>query len=437
MSGFHVMAKPSGSACNLDCKYCFYLEKARLYPEAPAVPRMTRSTLEAYIQQTIAAHPRGEIPFAWQGGEPTLMGLSFFEDVVALQRAHGAGGRASNVLQTNGVLLDARWAGFFQEHGFRVGLSIDGPRGLHDRYRVRRGGSGSFDEAVRAFRLLQDHGVTVHTLTTVHAGNQHAGGEVYAFLRDLGSRLLQFIPIVERQAAAPDATGLRLPAPDQGPAPLAPWSVDGAAYGAFLIEIFDRWIREDVGRVGVQMFETALAAWMGLPATHCVFAETCGRALALEHQGDVYACDHYVYPEHRLGNLHDTPIGALVGSPAQRAFGRAKRDTLPSACRRCTWRFACNGGCPKHRLVDVGEGGRRLNHLCAGYTAFFAHADPWLRQLAAALRAGQSGEAFMAGLPASGAPTAGPPQARNAPCRCGSGRKAKKCCDRPGAGGQA
>lgn len=394
---FHVMLKPSGAACNLDCRYCFYLEKEKLYA-GPGRPRMSDATLERYVIDYIsAAPPGGVVTFAWQGGEPTLMGPEFYRRAVALQKQHAAGRVVENAFQTNGTLLDDEWASLFKEHQFLVGVSIDGPRAIHDRHRVNKGGRPTWDAVMRGIEVLKKHRVDFNTLTCVTRESAQKPLDIYRFLRGIGSTFQQFIPVVER---LPDARArdwsLSLAAPPTGDASaedaprLAPWSLRSGDYGRFLCAIFDRWVRHDVGRVHVQLFDCALGKWLGMPGGLCVHAETCGRAVAVEHNGDVYSCDHYVYPDHRLGNLHRDSLAALVDSERQRAFGRAKRDALPRQCRECPVLFACNGGCPKHRFARAADGEPGLNHLCADYRAFFTHIDTPMRFMAGLFRAGRA-----------------------------------------------
>lgn len=382
---FHVMAKPAGPRCNIACDYCYYLSKDGLYPEIRKF-RMSEDVLERYISEHIAAHQAlglDEVTFGWQGGEPTMLGLDFFETVVRLQDRHRPDGFAvHNALQTNGMLLDAGWAGFLRDHRFLVGISIDGPRHIHDRYRRDRAGRPSFRAVMAGLDLLQRHQVEFNALTVVNRNSALHPREIYEFLRGAGVEHMQFIPVVERRSG----TGA-LAAPPQidggaAPDPMTQWSVRPAAYGRFLCTVFDLWRRRDIGRVFVQFIEDHLRSWSGLPSGLCVFAETCGGALALEQNGDLYACDHYVYPEFRLGNLATQPLADMVWSDRQQEFGRAKRDSLPRQCLGCAYRFACNGGCPKHRLVETGEPGRGLNYLCPAYRQFFGHAGPELRAMA-------------------------------------------------------
>lgn len=372
---FQVMTKPRGSICNLDCHYCFYLQKEALYPHSDF--RMADEVLARFVSQYIEAHATApEVTFAWQGGEPTLMGLAFFERLVALQQHYRRPGqRILNALQTNGVLLDDAWGQLLRQHDFLVGVSLDGPAALHDLYRQDKGGKPTFARVLAGIDVLKTHQVPFNVLTCVNAANVQHPLTVYRFLRDeIGAEFIQFIPIVE-PAAAPALVSTR--------------SISDEAYGAFLIAIFNEWVRRDVGRVSVQIFEAALAVWAGKGLGLCIFDETCGRGLALEHNGNVYACDHFVDPAHRLGNLQTQSLIELVESPAQIAFGQAKKADLPAYCRRCPVRFACNGGCPKDRLLVTPDGESGLNYLCTGYKAFFSHIDRAMQGMALLLHAGR------------------------------------------------
>ena len=392
---FSIMAKPAGPFCNIDCTYCYYLEKARLYPDASRF-RMSDRVLTRYVQSHIAAQAAAglaETVFYWQGGEPTVLGLDFFRKVIALQdRSRPEGMTISNVLQTNGTLIDADWAAFLAENRFLVGISLDGPERLHDRYRRDRAGRPTFGAAMRGLGHLLDAGVEVNILATVNRANVVKPKEVYRFLSGLGTPFIQFIPIVERQV---DESGLS-PVPqldvgaDSGTVAVTEWSVSPAAYGKFLCDIFDLWYRHDVARISVQFFDVQLGLWLGQPATLCVFAEECGGGLALEHNGDVFSCDHYVYPQYRLGNLMEDDLATLAAAPVQRAFGRQKSASLPRQCLSCRYRFACNGGCPKHRFACSRDGEPGLNYLCEAHRRFFRHAGPRLEAMAARLARGQS-----------------------------------------------
>lgn len=388
-SAFHLLAKPVGPICNLDCTYCFYLEKEKLYGRREDW-RMDDATLERYVRDYIAAQPGDEASFAFQGGEPTLLGVSYFEKIVALQRKHAGGKRIENSIQTNGTLLDDRWGEFLAGNGFLVGLSLDGPPELHDTWRVDRRQQPTFDKVMAGATVLKRHGVEFNLLACVNSTTVREPERVYDFLRSVGTPFLQFIPIVEREAD-PVSTKLGLDLggpPDLRTPPLSrkapamtPWSVDPADYGEFLVRVFERWIAADVGEVFVQIIESAAARWLGLPAGICVFEETCGRALALEHNGDVYTCDHFVYPDQKIGNLNTTPLAALADSPMARAFGNAKRDALPRYCRECEVRFACNGECPKHRFTWTPDGEWGLNYLCPAYKRFFNHIAPAMERI--------------------------------------------------------
>ena len=436
--GFHIMTKPVGPICNLDCKYCFYLEKENLYPAHAHRPgysdwEMPADVLESYVRQYIESQQADTISFAWQGGEPTLLGVDFFRRVIALQQKFANGKRIENAFQTNGVLLDDDWGEFLARNHFLVGLSIDGPRELHDHYRVDKGGQPTFTRVVAGLNMLKKHGVEFNTLTVVNRHNARQPLEVYRFLREAGSGYMQFIPVVERIAHDANASGLLLVAPAASDdARVSEWSVDPLDYGKFLCAIFDEWVRNDVARYYIQIFDVALESWLGLPASLCVFRETCGSAMALEHNGDLYSCDHFVYPENKLGNIMESPLESLVASPQQAKFGLDKRETLPRYCRGCDVRFACNGECPKHRFIRTPDGESGLNYLCAGYKLFFHHVDPYMRFMAGELRrqcppanvmqwARQRDRDELRHHPADR-------PGRNDPCPCGSGRKYKKCC---------
>ncbi len=376
---YHVLAKPTGALCNLDCQYCYFLSKAALYPGSRF--HMSDALLETYIRQLIASHRTPEVTIAWQGGEPTLMGLDFYRRAGELEKRYQKPSTTiQNTIQTNGTLLNDEWCAFFRDHQFLIGLSLDGPREMHDAYRKDKGGHPTFDLVLRAARLLQKHRVEFNILTTVNAANADHPLAVYRFLRDeVGAQFIQLIPIVER-INTDGGTGF------QEGTQVTSRSVTAEQWGRFLIAVFDEWVRHDVGRVFVQMFDAALASWVGAPPTLCIFAETCGNALALEHNGDLYACDHFVEPAYRLGNIQQDRMIDLVASPKQRHFGLAKRDTLPPYCRECAVRFACHGECPKNRFITTPDGEPGLNYLCAGYQAFFTNIDRPMRLMADLLR---------------------------------------------------
>lgn len=426
ITGCHVMAKPTGSVCNIDCTYCFYLEKEALYPERNTRWQMSDETLERYICQHIDAQSGDNVTFAWQGGEPTMMGLAFFRRVIALCDKYADGKKITHALQTNGILLDDAWARFFAEHRFLIGLSIDGPAPLHNQYRVNRAGKGTHDRVMAAMALLKAHHVEFNTLTVVGKHNVEHALEVYEFLVAAGSRYIQFIPLVER-LSNDASSALQLVLPGESAARLAPWTVPSWQFGDFLCQIFDLWVRRDVERVSVQMFDVAMAAWTGQPPVLCVHSATCGHAFALESNGDLYNCDHFVYPEHKLGNIHQQTIHELNHSEQAIAFGQAKEARLTTDCRRCEFRPVCHGGCPKHRFAVSPGGYPGHNYLCAGYKHFFKHITPYMNVWQQLQENGYPPSAIAQWLAseAQQAPTAAK---RNDPCPCGSGRKYKKCC---------
>ena len=381
----HLMAKPTGPACNLDCEYCFYTEKVVLFPDSKTV-RMPDAILESYVKEYIAFQPASEILFTWQGGEPTLAGLDFFRKAVRLQKKYAAGKRVSNALQTNGTLLDDDWCRFLKANDFLVGISLDGPEHIHDLYRVDRKGGPTFGKVMKGLSLLQKHQVEYNVLSSVTKEASEAALEVYRFLKKSGVQFIQFIPIVERN---PDegarALGLRHGMPPDAnrqvsrSLDITPWSVEPLSYGDFLVQIFDEWIRNDVGATFVMNFEWSLASWLGLPATICIFSKACGDSLVMERNGDIYSCDHYVYPQYRLGNIAESPLSTMAESAAQREFGAAKELALPSVCKNCDVRFACNGGCPKHRFMRSVNGEPGLNYLCEGYKKYFSHIHRYMK----------------------------------------------------------
>jgi uncharacterized protein len=429
---FHVMTKPIGPICNLDCKYCFYLEKEKLFPTNERFV-MPDHILEEYIRQHIEGHSTAEVSFAWQGGEPTLLGVKFFRKVVAFQAKYAHGKTIRNALQTNGTLLNDEWGEFLQRHRFLVGLSIDGPRDLHDTYRVDKKQNPTFERVMAGLAILKKHRVDFNTLTVVNRANSKRPLEVYRFLKEIGSCYIQFIPLVERladQVGHAHEPGLALPPePGEGAAdrPVTPWSVDAQQYGIFLVEIFEEWVRHDVGRIFVQLFDVALGNWMGLGSSLCIFAEKCGAALALEHNGDVYSCDHYVYPHYQLGNILNKSLGEMANSPEQRHFGSQKFATLPNYCRKCEVRFACHGECPKNRFIDTPDGEPGLNYLCPAYKHFFNAIDPYMKTMVQLLNAGRAPAEIMGLLMERYRETGQRTTRRNDPCPCGSGRKFKHC----------
>jgi uncharacterized protein len=402
-SGVHVLAKPTGPICNLDCKYCFFLSKEMLYPGDRF--RMSDELLETYIRQLLEMQPLGDVIVAWQGGEPTLMGIDFLRRAMAyVEQYRKVGQNILHTMQTNGTLLDDEWCAFLKQHKVLVGLSVDGPRQMHDAYRVNKRGFGSFGDVMQGYELLRRHGVEVNILCTIHAANADHPLDVYRFFRDeLQASYLQFIPIVERttEALIPLANlgwgnrpGADRPLYVQHGAQVTERSVGAEQFGRFLIAIFDEWVRRDVGKVFVQTFDVALGSWLG-QHNLCIFSPTCGKAVALEHNGDLYSCDHYVEPEYLLGNIGETSMGALVSSPKQRAFGQHKLDSLPKYCRECSVLFACYGECPRNRFISTPEGEPGLNYLCAGYKQFFNHINPAMNTMAGLLRQNRYADEIM------------------------------------------
>jgi uncharacterized protein len=416
---FHLLSKPTGATCNLDCAYCFFLAKEMLYPGSRF--RMADEQLENYIRQLIESHRTPEVTLAWQGGEPTLMGLHFFKRSIEYARKYALPGMTIlHTIQTNGTLINDEWADFFKEHNFLVGISIDGPRAMHDVYRHDKGGAPTFDKVMRGLSFLKKHGVEWNALVTLNHANVNRPVEVYRFLRDeCGAKFIQFIPIVERHHV--DGVPYGSEVTDR--------SVTAQQYGQFLVGVFEEWVRRDIAEVYVQMFDVALANWYGEPSGLCVFSRTCGTALALEHNGDLYSCDHFVEPQHKLGNINQTHMIELIASDQQLKFGRDKYDTLPQYCLACDVRFACHGGCPKDRFINAPDGQPGLNYLCAGYKLFFHHIDETMQWMVNLLRQDRAPSEVMrlyaakdqewqALLARTG---------RNDPCPCGSGKKFKHC----------
>jgi len=407
---YHLLAKPAGAACNLGCQYCFFLSKEKLYP-ARESPLMTEALLETYIRQLMESSPGPQVDVAWQGGEPMLRGLGFFRRSVEVaskyRRPHQ---RVLHTIQTNGTLIDDEWAEFFKRNGYLVGISIDGPQAMHDAYRVDKRNEGSFDDVVRGWKCLQKHKVDVNILCTIHAANALHPLDVYRFFRDeLKAQYIQLIPIVERATEETIALanrgwgglkGTDRPLYRQSGNLVTDRTVKADQFGKFLIAIFDEWVLRDVGKVFVTTFDVALGSWLGR-YNACIIAPTCGNALVMEHNGDVYSCDHYVEPEHLIGNVAKTPLAALVRSEKQRRFGRAKFDSLPEYCRKCPVLFACYGECPRNRFVKTPTGEDGLNYLCEGYKAFFQHIDRPMRIMADLVRRGRYADEIM-GLQSSG-----------------------------------
>ncbi|MFZ0889102.1 MAG: anaerobic sulfatase maturase [Candidatus Binataceae bacterium] len=405
------MVKPAGAVCNLDCGYCYYLAKQALYPKGE-LPRMRDDLLESYIVQHIEACPKDVIFFLWHGGEPTILGLDYFRRIVELQRKHRPAGRQIlNGIQTNGTLLDEEWCRFLAAERFEVGISIDGPRELHDCYRVTRGGRASHKQVMQSYRLLKRYRVPCDVLCVVHRVNVGQPTAVYRFFSEIGADVLQFLPLVMRR----------------GETEVSAETVPAEAYGSFLCAIFDEWVKRDIGRIAIQNFDEALRPFLGVEHALCVFKETCGDVVVVEHNGDFYSCDHFVAPQHLLGNIRERPLVEMLEDPAQQEFGRNKRDGLPRYCRECEFLKSCNGGCPKDRFVLTPEGDQGLNYLCPGLKKFFSHSRPNLQKIASLMRSGVAVEQLVHHL-RSESGEATPQAGRNDPCPCGSGRKYKKCC---------
>ncbi len=416
-SVFHIMAKPAGAICNLKCRYCFFLEKEALYPGSKF--RMSDEVLEAYVRQVIESSTIRQPTIAWQGGEPTLMGLEFFRKSIEFEKKYlKPGMTVQNTIQTNGILLDEKWCEFLHQHQFLVGLSLDGPKELHDTYRRDKAGRPVFDKVMHAARLLQQHRVEFNILATVNAANADYPLDVYRFFRDeVEAQFIQFIPVVQRK------TGSTLDTDSSG---VTEVSVRPQQYGHFLNAIFDEWVIRDVGSVFINHFDAALAAWVGATPGLCTTAPTCGFAMVLEHNGDLYSCDHFVLPEFLLGNIMQTPMAELAVSEKQLQFGRDKKETLPRQCRECEVLFACNGECPKNRFIHQ-PGDHPLNYLCPGLKSFFLHIDRPMRIMADLLRRRRSPAEIMSLGATQPQNCEMPKPGRNEPCPCGSGLKFKRC----------
>ncbi len=430
---FSVMLKPIGPICNLNCTYCYYLEKKNLYQDVRNF-RMNDELLEEYTKQYIESQNVPVVSFIWQGGEPTLMGVDFFKKALKLQKKYANGKRIDNVFQTNGTLLNDEYCKLFSDNNFLIGVSVDGPEKLHDLHRKTNSGAGSFSVVMKGIELLHKYKVEFNTLSVVNKEIAYHPLEVYHFLKRIGSGFIQFIPIVERTANQPGPDRLNLVAPVFGQnARVTEWSVEPLAYGKFLCTIFDEWVRNDVGKYFVQIFDVTLANWAGERPGLCVFTETCGDALVMEHNGDMFTCDHFVYPEYFLGNILKKPLREMAVSEQQKQFGRDKRDKLPKYCFECEYRFACNGECPKHRFAITPEGQEGLSYLCPAYKLFFSHVHPYMQFMADELKAKRAPANVMEWVKRLDRRkeekfviNKGPQ--RNDPCPCGSGKKYKNCC---------
>lgn len=416
---FHILCKPIGPICNLECEYCFYLSKKNLYPRGNKW-RMTDEVLETYTRQYIECQPPGtaEVNFAFQGGEPTLMGVDFFRRALEFQAKYKRPGMTiSNALQTNGTLLDDEWGTFLHDNGFLVGISIDGTERIHNRFRLDRTGQGTWDKVMRGLDVLQRHKVEYNALVLTNSLNSCHPIEVYEFIKKKGVEFMQFIPLVELDHESGELTHR---------------SVDPKQWGNFLNRVFDRWRDGDIGNIFVQHFDMMLGIVMGQPGTLCVHSPQCGRNVALEHNGDLYTCDHFVFPEYQLGNVMETPVNEMLDSDFQMTFGTDKKDKLPNYCRSCKFLNFCWGGCPGHRTDETPDGEPGLNHLCAGYKMFYSYSLPYFRAMAQALQMGRPASAYQQIMHANRnraqAMASTRKVGRNDPCPCGSGKKFKKCC---------
>ena len=388
---FGTMVKPIGSACNLDCHYCYYRDKSEIYGNA--MPRMSEELLEAYIRQYIQGASQQTITFCWHGGEPLMAGLPFFRKAMELQRKYAGGKVIENTLQTNGILVNDDWCAFFKDNNFLVGLSLDGPEDIHDAFRHDCGGAPTFARVMKALELMNRTGVDFNILSTVNARSEGRGAEVYKFLRSL-NRYMQFLPVVEYVRQRPGKRPL-IVSPDEEDAVEAPWSVSAKGYGQFMCDVFDEWVKYDVGNWFVQLFDVTLANWCGVQPPLCAFGEVCGDGMVVEHNGDVYSCDHFVYPEYRLGNIMTGELADMYRSEDQQSFGRDKRDALPLECKRCNYYFLCHGECPKHRFGYAKNGEPYMNVLCEGYKMFFRHTDPYMRYMKMLIEKGQPASGVM------------------------------------------
>ena len=375
---FSTMLKPAGSACNLDCHYCYYLDKAVQYGGKQAV--MSDQMLETYVKQYIESNDVPQVTFCWHGGEPLLLGVDFYRRAMEFQKKYADGKQIDNTLQTNATLINEEWCLFFAEHNFLIGVSIDGPKDIHDNFRLTKSNKPTFDTVMAAISMMKAHKVEFNTLSVVNKLSEGRGAEIYRFFKTLGSKYMQFLPAVEHVI---DKEGFHRPfivSPGTEGAYLAEWSVSAKGYGQFLIDIFDQWVIADVGQYFVQMFDASLAQWCGVQPGVCSMGETCGDALVVEHNGDVYSCDHFVYPEFKLGNINETPLINIYKSRKREEFGLNKRNTLPAECLKCKYYFACRGECPKHRF-DVAADGMHRNNLCEGLKLYFKHVEPYMNQM--------------------------------------------------------
>lgn len=379
---FNLMIKPAGSLCNLGCSYCYYLDKAEIY--SGKEPIMSREMLETVIRTYIKTCETPEVTFNWHGGEPLLLGKDFFRQVLAFEKEYADGKVINNTIQTNGTLIDREWADIFKQGNFLTGISVDGPSRIHDKYRRDRRGSATLDKVINAISIMHEAEADFNTMTTINKESERKGLEVYHFLKSIGSRFMQFMPVMEHIRDG------RIVPPDTPGAQMAPWSVSDVGFGQFMCDIFDEWIRTDVGKYFVGHFDAALALWCGVQPGTCAYAETCGGNAIIEHNGDVYTCDHYVYPEYRLGNIRTDSLRDMLTSEKMIHFGISKRNSLPDKCRSCRWRELCNGECPKHRFSSSNTGEKGLSALCHGYEMFHEHTAPYMLRMRQLLSEGKS-----------------------------------------------
>jgi uncharacterized protein len=370
-----TMVKPVGSLCNLDCSYCYYLDKASLYDHHQ--PKMDFELLDEYIRQYIEANEVPEITFCWHGGEPLIAGIDYYRRAVAIQNKYRGSKKIINTLQTNGMLVNREWCDFFRSNDFLVGVSLDGPEEIHDKFRRDKRGGPTFDRVMESIEMMAGMGVEYNILCTVSSVSEGYGAGVYRFLRSV-ARFIQFLPVLEHVVRTRDTGKMRIVSPGTEGSEPAPWSVSAKGFGQFMIEVFNQWVANDVGNVFVQLFDSTLARWCGLDPGLCTMNETCGEALVVEHNGDVYSCDHFVYPGYKIGNIRTSSIRDMMNTPAQVAFGINKRNSLAGECLGCSYYFVCTGECPKHRFATTASGEKGLNSLCEGYKAFFTHVSPYM-----------------------------------------------------------
>lgn len=372
---YYIMAKPVGASCNMACKYCYYLEKAKLYQNDPR-HILSDQLLERFVKEYIESQTMQDVLFTWHGGETLMRPLSFYEKAMQLERQYARGRHIDNAIQTNGTLIDDRWAEFFAKNQWLVGVSIDGPQEFHDEYRRTRSGGPSFQKVMRGIRTLNRHNVEWNALAVVNDFNGDYPLEFYRFFKSIGCHYIQFTPIVER--IEQHADGRHLAAVDEDSHQMADFSVDPDQWGDFLCALFDEWVRQDVGEYYIQLFDATLANWVGVEPGVCSMAKTCGHAGVMEYNGDVYSCDHFVFPQYKLGNIAEKSLYEMMHSERQMAFGTNKRKALPRQCRECEFLFACNGECPKNRFARTADGEAGLNYLCRGYRKFFRHVKPYM-----------------------------------------------------------